>query len=340
MTEHNLGLTALLSNHPRESINHFDRAIQLDPKFWETYLERSRAYIEIDQVPKALADLNSYFAGTSAPSITAFTRRGYCYSVLGDLKRAIDDYTVAIQMDPKYPQTYGWRGQCYERLGRSDLAQKDYTVLVSLGGQKPAKIDGAFVFGGSEKDVQRQVKAAPAVSMHLRKETAAKVADDHLTQRQIQELNDQLAKDPSSLSKLSSRALLYRKIREYGKALADYQTLIGYASINPSPDYSMDRIRLEYADLLASIGRYDEALTHLKAIGDNSEKKAERSFAIAECDLKLGRYQDAITAYTDCLSSTPKSPGKVYRRRAQAYAGIGDNINSIDDLKKAEDLGE
>jgi tetratricopeptide (TPR) repeat protein len=48
----------------------------------------------------------------------AYANRGYSYEELGQYQNAISDYTKSIQLDPDYAGTYNNRGYSYANLGQ------------------------------------------------------------------------------------------------------------------------------------------------------------------------------------------------------------------------------
>jgi Tfp pilus assembly protein PilF len=78
--------------------------------------------------PKGLAQY-----GTGA--ILAYGSRRNAYNEKGDAKRAIENYTMAIAIDPKYTASYTSRGLQYEKLGDLEKARADFNA--ALG--SPAK---------------------------------------------------------------------------------------------------------------------------------------------------------------------------------------------------------
>ena len=55
------------------------------------------------------------------------------YYDLGELRRAIEDYDTAINLDPNYADAYYGRGLAYGQLGRVDEAIADLARASELG---------------------------------------------------------------------------------------------------------------------------------------------------------------------------------------------------------------
>lgn len=61
---------------------------------------------------------------------------GVTYMNQGDYKKAIESFTQAISLDPRYQQAYGNRALSYEREGQYSKAIDDYTKAIELGGDR------------------------------------------------------------------------------------------------------------------------------------------------------------------------------------------------------------
>ena len=58
--------------------------------------------------------------------------RGIEYDRVGDYKKASEQYTKAIKIDPDFFQAYKNRGVVYLNLGQFELAIKDYDEFIKL----------------------------------------------------------------------------------------------------------------------------------------------------------------------------------------------------------------
>jgi tetratricopeptide (TPR) repeat protein len=71
-------------------------------------------------------------------SVIAYNRRGWIYYKLSKDDLAIDDYNMAIKIDPKYAVAYNNRGLVYERKDQYALALKDYEKAIELNNSRNA----------------------------------------------------------------------------------------------------------------------------------------------------------------------------------------------------------
>ena len=62
----------------------------------------------------------------------SFNSRGKAYAAKGDDNRAIADFTQAIQFGPSYVEAYNNRGRSYDALGRRAEAIADFRQAQSI----------------------------------------------------------------------------------------------------------------------------------------------------------------------------------------------------------------
>jgi tetratricopeptide (TPR) repeat protein len=69
-----------------------------------------------------------------------------------DLEGAIDDYSNAIQYDPRKTDAYKYRGNCYRLLDKYDLAIQDYLKMIELNPDDAAGyrlLEFAYILNGN-----------------------------------------------------------------------------------------------------------------------------------------------------------------------------------------------
>ncbi len=81
------------------AIEHFNRALQLDPDFAEAYDQRALAYYFKDEYELAIHDCRETTARMPC-HFGAWAGLGHCYAHLGQLEQALDAYRKALQLNP------------------------------------------------------------------------------------------------------------------------------------------------------------------------------------------------------------------------------------------------
>lgn len=62
----------------------------------------------------------------------AFANRGDAYKMKGDYRKAIADYSLAVEADPKNDSAFNNRGNGYSAIGDLDRAILDYDQAIKL----------------------------------------------------------------------------------------------------------------------------------------------------------------------------------------------------------------
>jgi tetratricopeptide (TPR) repeat protein len=125
------GLTAIAAGDLTQAIANFDRAIVLDPQYFQAYIERGNVKDGIGDLPGAIADYTTAIS-LNPQSAAAFYNRGTVLSKSGSHQAAVNDYTIAIGVDPQYAQAYMNRGNELDDLGNSAGALADYSRALQL----------------------------------------------------------------------------------------------------------------------------------------------------------------------------------------------------------------
>jgi tetratricopeptide (TPR) repeat protein len=87
------------------AIGRFDRAIAIDPQYFQAYLERGNVKDAIHDYPGAIADYTMAIS-IDAKAAPAYYNRGTVLSQSGKHQAAIIDYKKAISIDPLYAQAH------------------------------------------------------------------------------------------------------------------------------------------------------------------------------------------------------------------------------------------
>lgn len=92
------------------------------------YMLRGIGNFKAGHLNKAEREFTTSLERVGADAYVYFNR-GVTRSYLNDLKGAIDDFTMAISLNPKEKKFFYNRGLVYRRLGQYYLAEKDYLVI-------------------------------------------------------------------------------------------------------------------------------------------------------------------------------------------------------------------
>jgi tetratricopeptide (TPR) repeat protein len=99
------GLKSASLGDMMSAIGKFDRAIALDPQYFQAYIERGNVKDAIHDYPGAIADYTSAIS-IDPQAATAYYNRGTVLSQSGKHEAAIVDYKQAIAINPQYAQAH------------------------------------------------------------------------------------------------------------------------------------------------------------------------------------------------------------------------------------------
>ncbi len=98
---HNLGNDYYKIGEFDKSVEHYTKALDIDPKLLETYFNRGLAYTRKQQYDLAIKDFNKVIELN--PNLAeAFYTRGLVYEYKNNYEQAIADYEKALRIDPNY----------------------------------------------------------------------------------------------------------------------------------------------------------------------------------------------------------------------------------------------
>ncbi|MEM7189083.1 MAG: tetratricopeptide repeat protein [Pseudomonadota bacterium] len=128
----------------------------------------------------------------------AFYNRGNAYSKLGDLQKAIDDYTQAIALKSTDASSYYNRGNAYSDLKEHDKAIYDFSQAIKI------EPDFAHAYGNRARE-----------RVELKQYELALV-----------DYNLALKFDSQNAIDYNGRGYLFHKMERYSEALNDYNTAL------------------------------------------------------------------------------------------------------------------
>ena len=127
----NLGLTFIDMGRVDRAMAEFDKALAVDPGFYEAYNNRGGALDKMGQPDKAVADFDKAIA-LNPRYAEAYYNRGIAYGKTGLLDNSIKSFDKALEIDPNKVDAYVNRGISYARIGRNDKALEDFNKAVLL----------------------------------------------------------------------------------------------------------------------------------------------------------------------------------------------------------------
>jgi len=127
-------------DEPDKALADVERSIFLRSVAHEGYLLRSKIYYKMDEIDRALDDLNTAELIKPTYSQTAKWRLWAAKNLLSkghkifkkDQQEAIDDYSLSLMFNPDNYETYYWRGVAYYRLRQYTMGLVDFEKSIEL----------------------------------------------------------------------------------------------------------------------------------------------------------------------------------------------------------------
>jgi len=279
------------------------QCISLDEKDLALYRTRGKIVIRMgrfDLVHAAEKDF-SYYLASHPGDLDALFYRMNCYSIMDNHKSAIEDATKRVSLDPSRPQVYYERGNVYYEADQEEEAKKDYQKCIELGASGSCLvICNAFVFqiekkyqesidqlSGCEISVAHKLRARcfyflqqfpRAVEDYekyyarafrtprVQDERAMYFASNKEYQRAIESCHICISWRPTPIRYII-RGILYRILKKYEEAIADYK----------------QSIVCEPSDLSLKLKAHEELAACYLELSDNECAQTHLDCAIQSC---------------------------------------------------------
>ena len=116
----------------------FERSLQLNPNFLDSYINLSITYGQLGEYKKVITLLNQ--ADKLSPNNPQILyNRGNAKGLLGDFNGAISDFDTTIKIAPNHGQAFLNRANAYLAIRNAEKACSDLNKAYSLGVQQAAK---------------------------------------------------------------------------------------------------------------------------------------------------------------------------------------------------------
>jgi tetratricopeptide (TPR) repeat protein len=157
----------------------------------------------------------------------AFNHRGLAYRLKGDIERAIQDYSQAIRIHPKFAMAYNNRGVAYDKKGEYERATQDFDQSIKL---KPSA-EAHFNRGNAQLAKSQYAAAIDDYNQAIRLQANFAAALDNrcwaravvgILKQALADCNEALRLMPDNAATLDSRAFIFLKMTLFDAAVSDY----------------------------------------------------------------------------------------------------------------------
>lgn len=184
------GIDRFGKNDIAGAIADYDRAISIDPKLADAYLNRGKAKRAGGDLDGAIADyetvaeLDQAMVFNNHDITQAYLNRGYIRSNHMDLDGALADFDKAIKLDPNDADAYFKRGRAFLIVGNAKFAIADFDRSISIDDRNPlvyAERGYARQTQGQDGEAQKDFERGLKLNNDLRL-----MLDMHLLELQMQ----------------------------------------------------------------------------------------------------------------------------------------------------------
>ncbi len=275
----------------------FDRAVKLAPSNGVAYIGRALATcFQQSQDPQTNVDFEqgkSLLAHPENP--IAFVMRGTAKAQLSDHVGAIEDYTQAIELNPRLVLAYNNRGNLRQHLGDWDGAIADFTTVLEINAQSPiAHNNRAIVYASIGRYSEAIADYTHAIELQ-----------------------------PNFASAYNNRGNAYGNLGQYPAASADYTHAVELQPTFAIAYSNRGNIHRIEGDLAAALIDYN------LAIGIDPELTIAY-YNRGICQRQSGNHQLAVADYTQTIALDPQY-FHAYYHRANARQYLGDKRGAIAD---------
>ncbi len=306
---HYLLATGLSLKDKAKSLQSLNRALQLDPQFWDARYGRGVLELQLHMLREAIADLQAYL-NHEPRNAQALGQLGRAFLQDDQPEAAARFLKQAIDLDPENADLYFHYGRALRLLDRTQEMDEALANFKRLGGRKareqppaaglfdyfklsPAEQEARYVRNLQDAILRRPGNPEPRVllaGVYLNQ----KKNDDALT------LLDQVKQISEDVKVLARCGRLLVDSGLYANAIPFLENVIRK---EPVPEGSY----LDYALAVFRTGGAEKGLTALDTI-PSSGRDGDYYLLRAQILDSLGRFEEAVEALNGALRAAPTRP--------------------------------
>jgi len=246
------------------------------------------------------SDVISKYPNTSE----GYLNRGQYYTDNDEFDKALVDYDVTLQLNPKSTLAYINRGNVYGRRGVYDQALANYSKAIELS----PKASKTYLNRGNVYGLQGDIPAS------------------------IVDFTKAISLERNYLDAYINRAISYSKLRDFENAFKDFNMAL---KIDPSS--LKTRSMRAYAFL--DYGKYDESIGDYNYLIQLLPNDPNNYFYRALAKQRKGNFNGAVLDYTNTLKRSP-SNGAALLNRSLCYEALKDFSHAMQDALAAQQAGQ
>ncbi len=139
-----------------KALDYCEQAIAVDTTYTDYLYTKATILDNAGRSKEAINTINDYIA-KNPDDTEGYATRGWIRGYDGDIDGAIEDYTMAITLQPKYASAYFYRGTYYRLKGETAKSETDFKEVVrldSISVSTGSSIFAYYYLGQKEKAVE------------------------------------------------------------------------------------------------------------------------------------------------------------------------------------------
>ncbi len=259
--------------------------------------------------------------------------RGYDYLLAGNYDSAIQAFTEAIRLNPRYPNdaaAYFNRGNAYASKGQYDRAIQDYDQAIKLNPNDTDAYNSRGIsyankgeYDRAIQDFDQAIRLDPNDSAAYNNRGLA-YADKGEDDQAIQDYDQAIELDPNHALAYSNRGLAYARKSEHDRAIQDYDQAI---RLDPNDAFT----HLVRGNAYARKGEDTRARSDFNKALELGYDRATVEAALTELPVSP---QPTATPRPDTRDHAPNDAA-AYTNRGLTYADNGQYDRAIQDYNQA-----
>ncbi|TBN15532.1 tetratricopeptide repeat protein [Hyunsoonleella pacifica] len=215
---------------PKQKIEIFTKAIEVDDKNLDAYFYRGLAKYDLQNYWSSILDFTKIIF--SKPDADTFYNRGNAKYALGDFEGAYEDYVMAIQYNRDFFQAYYNLGMAQFNLHKYKQAVQSFIFLLKY----------------FPDDVNTNIQLGLSLTELKQKELA------------ILFLNKSISLEPNS-DTYHNRGIAYLNMKDFKKAAADFKKAINLDKTNDSAYFYLGIAQLFDRNYTAAVKSFEDTLS-------------------------------------------------------------------------------
>ncbi|MFO0098199.1 MAG: tetratricopeptide repeat protein [Aphanizomenon sp.] len=330
----NLSLGYRESNQLDKALAAINQAIQLQPNNPNLYNQKYAVLSDLKRYKEAAAAINK--AIELSPRAAFYNNRGIVRDDLGDKQGAIDDYTLAIKINPNVAQAYYNRGVVRDDLGDKPGAIDDYNQAIKINPNYALAYynrgNVRYQLGdkqGAIDDFNQAIKINPnyADAYYNRGIVRYDLGDKPGA---IDDFNQAIKINPNYANAYYNRGIVRDDLGDKQGAIDDYTQAIKFNPNYANAYYNRGNVRYDLGDKQGAIDDFNQAIK----INPNYAQAYVRRGIVRD---DLGDKPGAIDDYTQAIKINPNY-AQAYVRRGSVRYQLGDKPGAKEDLQRAAQL--